>query len=244
MDLAEIYAGLILAVGPTEEPITLAQAKNHLRVSTSFTVDDTYITDLIAFARWQVETVMRRALITQQWRLSLKNWPGRDCRGSQGRVGDPGTWDANNSIKLPLPPLQSVQLVNYVDTNGTNWTMPQGVQIPSSPPSGGNAAIAGGYNVFTDFEPGRIVLAFSQIWPTVILLPGAPIQISFTCGYLDAATLQSRFEGFTATIHAMYLIIAYLYENRVPPSEMRKGFAASGLNYVIEEILTPFRIFV
>jgi hypothetical protein len=96
--------------------------------------------------------------------------------------------------------------------------------------------------VFTDFEPGRIVLGFSQIWPTVILLPGAPIQVSFTCGYVDLLTLQSCFEGFPATIHAIKMIIGYLYENRIPPSEMRRSFVASGINYVIEELLEPYRI--
>ena len=52
------------------------------------------------------------------------------------------------------------------------------------------------YNVLTDFEPGRIVLPYSQIWPPDILMPGAPIQITYVAGYADVATLQSKFEGW------------------------------------------------
>ncbi len=234
------FAGLILVVPPSDEPIELNDAKTHLRVDVDFTLDDSYINLLITFARQQVETIMRRALLTQQWRLSLKQWPGRNYPSEETLVSDLGYF-GSNYFKVPLPPLQSVQSVVYIDTDGNYYTMPQGGQVPSSPPSG-NLALAGCYNVFTDFEPGRIVLGFSQIWPTVILLPGAPIQVSFTCGYVDLLTLQACFEGFPATIHAIKMIIGYLYENRIPPSEMRRSFVASGINYVIEELLEPYRI--
>ena len=241
MVLSEIYAGLQLLAAPTIEPLSLNEAKTHLRVTIN--LDDDYITFLITQARQYVEMVLRRALLTQQWVLSLKNWPGRNFYGSQGLELNPGQWDRYNHIPLPLPPLQSVQSVVYYDTGGNVYTMPQGGQLPSSPPAtNANLSLANTYNVFTAFEPGKIVLPFSQIWPTVILLPGAPIQISYTCGYLDVPTLAAAFEGYAATIHAMKMIIGYLYENRIPPSEIRKSQVPAGLGLVVEEMLEAYRV--
>ena len=78
---------LKLQTAPTTEPVTLAEAKNHVRVDT--TADDALITGLITAARLSVETFTRRALITQVWDLYMDRFPGRD------------------TILLPRPPLIS-----------------------------------------------------------------------------------------------------------------------------------------
>lgn len=63
----------ILLSGPAIEPVSLAEAKAHLRVEHDDS-DDT-IAALIAGARVHVETQTRRALITQSWRLVRDRWP-------------------------------------------------------------------------------------------------------------------------------------------------------------------------
>src|SRR5262245_2558975 len=63
----------ILLDGPAVEPVSLAEAKAHLRVAHDD--DDDAITALIAGARVHVEAQTRRALITQTWRLSRDVWP-------------------------------------------------------------------------------------------------------------------------------------------------------------------------
>jgi uncharacterized phiE125 gp8 family phage protein len=63
----------ILLSGPAAEPITLAQAKQYLRVEHDD--DDDIIPALIRGARLHVETQTRRALITQSWRLVRDVWP-------------------------------------------------------------------------------------------------------------------------------------------------------------------------
>jgi uncharacterized phiE125 gp8 family phage protein len=68
----------ILLDGPAVEPISLAEAKAHLRVE--YGDDDDAIAALIAGARIHVETQTRRALITQTWRLTRDVWP------SNGRI--------------------------------------------------------------------------------------------------------------------------------------------------------------
>jgi uncharacterized phiE125 gp8 family phage protein len=67
----------ILLAGPALEPITLAEAKQFVRVEHDD--DDDVITALIAGARIHVETQTRRALITQSWRLTRDVWPAAGC---------------------------------------------------------------------------------------------------------------------------------------------------------------------
>lgn len=302
------YAGLTLVQAPTVEPITLATAKGFLNVSLGFTRDDFYIQSLISVARQHIESILRRALLTQVWQLSLQNFPGRNYNSWPESITEaPDAWNKTAYIKLPLPPLQSVISLQYIDTTGKQYTMPQGLTggapmnpfaawratnlyysgeliasggfvqavttggtsggtlpvfgsttgatttdgtvvwtcqgpvSPATPWGTGNAAVSNGYNVFTDYEPGRIWLPFSQIWPTVILLPGAPIKILFVAGYVDVPTLQTQFEGYYATIQALQMIVGYCYENRIPPAEVRKGITAGGVDFIAEQLLENYR---
>lgn len=97
---------LKLATAPAAEPVSLAEAKAHLRVDV--TDDDTYISALIAAARQACEQIARRSFVTQTWDLSLTCWP------------------EENYIELPRPPLSSVSSITYVDSGGTTQTMSAG----------------------------------------------------------------------------------------------------------------------
>jgi uncharacterized phiE125 gp8 family phage protein len=95
---------LNLVTEPEEEPITLEQAKAHLRVD--FADDDDYINALITVAREITEQRTNRALITQTWEYILDDFPRGD------------------DIKLRKPSLQSVTSVNYTDSSGIEHIMP------------------------------------------------------------------------------------------------------------------------
>jgi uncharacterized phiE125 gp8 family phage protein len=82
---------LQLVSPPTVEPVTLEDAKLHLKVDTPD--DDALITRLIAAARARAEWHAGRALNTQSWILWLDCWPS--C----------------GIFEIPLPPLQSVTSV-------------------------------------------------------------------------------------------------------------------------------------
>ncbi|MBS0273737.1 MAG: phage head-tail connector protein [Proteobacteria bacterium] len=90
---------LQLTTPPSAEPITLDQAKAHLRVDT--TDDDALITSLIAAARARAEWNTGRAFVTQSWTLWLDGWP------------------CNGIVEIPLPPLQSVASVTAYAMDGT-----------------------------------------------------------------------------------------------------------------------------
>src|SRR5690349_16359269 len=82
---------LSLITPPVGEPVTLADAKAHLKIDTSD--DDALIGQLITAARARVEWHTGRALMTQSWILWLDRWP------------DDGI------VAIPLAPLAAVTAV-------------------------------------------------------------------------------------------------------------------------------------
>ena len=90
-----------LTTAPSTEPISLSEAKAHMRVD--FNNDDTYIENLIVAAREFCETMQNRAYITQTWELALDAFI--------------------NNIELPNPPLQSVISMKYYDTSENEITL-------------------------------------------------------------------------------------------------------------------------
>ncbi len=79
----------ILITPPAIEPVSLAEAKAHLRVS--HPDEDAFIGTLIVSARWQVEAATGLKLITQGWSVYADTWP------------------ADGVIALPLAPVLSIQ---------------------------------------------------------------------------------------------------------------------------------------
>lgn len=99
--------GALLITPPTLEPLTLAEAKAHLRVEVPD--DDALIASYIIAAREWVEGQTRRALMTQTWDFTFDwDWPTR-----RGRI----------YIRLPVAPVQSVTSVKYVDESGVTQTL-------------------------------------------------------------------------------------------------------------------------
>ena len=94
--------GLTVSSQPAVEPVSVSEAKTHLRVETSD--DDTYIGSLISAARQLVELQTRRTLITQSFELTLDRFP-------QG------------AIRIPRSPVQSITSIVYLDENGDEQTL-------------------------------------------------------------------------------------------------------------------------
>ena len=67
------YRSLSVATAPAVEPVSLAEAKAHLRVDISD--DDSYISALITAARQYVEEYLDRALIAQQLTMRMDSFP-------------------------------------------------------------------------------------------------------------------------------------------------------------------------
>jgi len=144
------------------------------------------------------EANTRRAMITQEWELSL------DC------------FPASGVIPLPLPPLQSVTSIKYLDVAGTLQTID-----PS------------GYAVDISGEPGRVVPAHGTAWPTTQDMPAA-VAIRFVCGYGDTAdTVPPAIKAW------IMLNVADLYENR---ETVVIGNSVNRLSTMADALLNPFRM--
>jgi uncharacterized phiE125 gp8 family phage protein len=83
----------ILTTAPLVEPVSLAEAKAHIRVTHND--DDTYINTLISAARRLIEQRYDLALLQQNWSVYV------DC------------WPRDGIFKLPLFPLLAIIDVNY-----------------------------------------------------------------------------------------------------------------------------------
>jgi len=134
---------ITLVTGPVLEPVTLADAKAFCRVDSND--EDDLFALLIRAARVYAEGVQHRAYITRTLKLTTDQW--------------------ENPFIIPLPPLQSVSSVKYLDVDGTQQTLAATV-----------------YSVGTTHEPGRVTLAFDQVYPT---LRGVvdQIEITYLAGY-------------------------------------------------------------
>ena len=92
-----------VVTGPTREPLSIEDAKEHLRVDQHD--EDVWLLDAIKATRQRAEGMLGRALISQTLEVALSGWP-------MGRV-----------IELPRPPLVSVTSVKYYGTDDTEFTL-------------------------------------------------------------------------------------------------------------------------
>lgn len=166
---------LKLITAPVEYPITSAQVQEHLRLSDAEVAAlSGTIALLISEATRFVEDYTWRALVTQEWEYHLDEWP--DTR----------------TIRLPKPPLQSVE--------GVFYTL-----------DGESEAEFEDYHVDTDSEPGRIVLERNASWPAGTLSPANPIRIAFACGYPDGEEEGDPPQVEPRIIQAMLLRVTEMY---------------------------------
>lgn len=93
-------------VDPVVEPVTLTEAKNHLKVDDEGSPahpDDDLIENLITASREWCEAYTGRSFIEQTWRVTLDEFP--------------------KEIVLPRPPLMDVESIQYIDLSGNTQTV-------------------------------------------------------------------------------------------------------------------------
>ena len=152
---------LQLITGPTAEPISLIEAKTHLR-QTAITADDTLIKALVRGARALVEQKTQRCIMAQRWRLVLDSFPGPTLMGVP--FGQAFTLPAH-AILLPKAPALQVVSITYTAMDGTTQTLAAGTD----------------YVVDLACEPARITPPFGKIWPIPLPQIGA-VQVTFDAG--------------------------------------------------------------
>lgn len=177
---------LKLVTAPASEPVTLEQAKQHLREdSDDFNEQiEVFIEAATAYADGP-SGFLGRALIDQTWDLYLDAFPAVTVVGTRNVY----------AIEIPLPPLIEVLGVFYLDSNGAEQTFD-----------------AASYTVDDASEPARIVLGSTGSWPTIQEAANA-VRVRFRAGYLDQNSPDA--ENVPGNIKAAILImVGDLYQNR------------------------------
>ena len=184
---------LQLVTPPAEEPVSLAEAKQHLRVDGGD--DDLLIGSLITAARQAAETKTGRQLITARWKLLLDAFPGPLMQSASGASFSlPG-----HAILLAKCPVQSVVSIEYLDMNGTTQVMP-----------------SSDYVLDAACEPARLTPAFGKTWPPTLPQMGA-VSVTFDAGYGTASAVP---EGLKSWIK---LRVGSLYGHREEMSVLSRG---------------------
>lgn len=183
-------------------PVSLDEARSHLRRDDED--DDSLITALIIAATSHLDGysgILGRALLTQTWRLDLDRFP---C----------------GPIKLPLPPLQTVEAITYYDEGDQARSLDIDTCIIHAGPHG-----------MVELEPGLV-------WPTISDRRNA-VTVTFVAGYGDPPEGQDVSPVPAAIRHAMLLLIGHWYENR---EAVNIGNIVSELPLAVNSLLAPYRI--
>lgn len=183
-----------LITPPAGEPVSLEEAKLHLRVD--FDDDDGLIQALISAARQAAETITNRQFITARWKLVMDSFPGPSLMGVP--AGQPFTLPGH-AILIQKSPVLNVVSINYLDMAGVMQTMP-----------------SSNYTVDTACEPARITPVFGQIWPISLPQIGS-VSVTFDVGYGNAAVVP---EGIKSWIK---LRVGSLYAHREEVAALSRG---------------------
>lgn len=181
---------IIQITAPTVEPVTLAEARSHLRLDTDGAPpahpDDSLVENLISAARQWAEIYTRRIFCQTTWDLFLDRFP------------------SENYIEIPRPPLISIISLTYTTSDGTEEILTENTD----------------FVVDTVSHYGRIVLEYNKTWPTDTLHPKNPIKIRFMAGYASTISPADYRENVPQAVkQAILLIVGHLYnqrENAIP----------------------------
>jgi len=231
---------LTIITPPICEPLSLADAKNHLRVD--FTDEDQVIQDFITQARDTIESYCRRVLVPQTWQMTMDGFPGQHPLYTQRGF---------HSIHVPKPPFQSVVSLQYYDTSGTLQTLNATDGAGNVQPS--TAMYGYKLDPGSDVQPARLSPPWARPWPPTRRIPQC-VLLQFVAGYANAAAVaaalatweaanptataqqiadqQARLMGQAVPpmiIAAIKLQLAYLYSNRGELTDQKIQALAPGV---------------
>lgn len=204
--------GISVVSGPTEEPVTLAEAKQHCRVDS--TDDDGLIAGYILAARMHIEGDIRRPIASRLYSFTADyGWPMRNgC----------------TEIELPYPPLQAVRSVAYVDGSGVAQTLAAAnYTVQTNTPRG---TITPAYNVaWPDVRsvPECVTVRFIAGYTDFTDTTTSPNSTVTGEGVPDDLRM------------ALLLLIGHWYENR---ESVVMGQAVNELPMAVEAIISKYRV--
>lgn len=195
---------LTLITPPATEPVTLAELKNHCRVDSGMTDDDSLLTGMGISGRQYAESYTGRQLITATYELRLPDWPlpaylnsWNTGRASYANYNYPWNWARQfpqdfKGIVLPKSPAIAISTVKYLDADGSLQTLSSAV-----------------YRLALSTE-SYSVLIFDDSANLPVVKPAREdaVRIQFTAGYGDATVVPESIKC------AIRLFAGELYNKR------------------------------
>lgn len=210
----------------TVEPITLVEARDHLRVDTyeegspaeTVSDDDAWIEAQLPAAREYCEQYLGRALAPRTVELALNAFPTVS-------VGDP----PGPAFVLPFGPAQSITSLVYLDQVAADaaYTVAYDAEFLISADvaladAAGVAAAAlalevtlaaDQYEIDVFSTPSRLLLAYGATWPTARMSSGS-VRIRYVVGYSVPGESPQVYPLPKMARSAILLMLGHLYENR------------------------------
>jgi len=149
------YRSLTTETAPAVEPVSVSEAKAHLRVDISD--DDAYIGALITTARKYCEEYLDRALVSQQLTLRMDTFP--------------------YEFELPRPPMATS---GTLTATTVTYALDPGSSGTATPTT--TTLSASSYRVDRDSTPGRIRTVYGGSWPSHLSDPNS-VTVTWWAGY-------------------------------------------------------------
>ena len=206
-------AGLTVTTEPTQEPVTLQEVKEYLRLEDS--VDERNLRPMVEAARRYAEEYLNRSLMSQTLTLYLDTFSDKDNPLWEGVRTGPYMNYHKDYILLPKSPVTSVTSVKTYDDEDTATTF-----------------ASTRYYVDTASEPARVVLRTGETFPTALRVANA-IEVIYVAG-------QSSPYSIAEPIRLGILQhVAFLYEHRGDMGEYQQALKMPPM---IATLYAPYRI--
>ena len=141
-----------VATGTTAEPISVAELKAHLRITT--TAEDTLLGAYITAARQAAEIKTKRALVNTKWELTLDSFYSSVIELPRG---------------CPLSTLSTEVVLTYTQTTGNTTQVPTTVYVVEHRDEPGHVRLAYEAEYPTDVQdsPGAVRITYRSGYTTV-----------------------------------------------------------------------------
>ncbi len=210
---------LKLITPPVAEPVTLAQVKQHCRVTIDD--DDALLETYISAARELCERETHRSFFNQTWRLSLDHfpmypfWSGTQQSTTLHDGWSYSSWWKYFQIKLPRPSFVSVTSITYVDMLGDTQTVDPSI-----------------YYVDTAGEPGSVSPIYGSYWPYTDLYVPDSVAVNYVAGSYGDGVNEAYCPAKVQV--AIMMAAAGMYENREPSSGLKHYELPLGITRLLE----------
>lgn len=163
--IASRYRSLTVSTAPSVEPVSVSDAKDHLRVI-DYTGDDAYIGTLVTAARQWCEDFCDRTFADKTYTVAFDDFFG-------------------TRIELPRPPVRlnaessgATVTISYVDTGGATQTLTWSQSGTQD------------FRLDRDHVPALIYPTYLDVWPSV-RIDDKSVQITYLAGYGGAANVPT-----------------------------------------------------